>query len=202
MFVLTVDQIDSRRHEDRVEPTIRELSSRQAAVLAAGPERTAGDEFQLATRDAAAALEIALGLVRDDSWSVGLGLGDIDTPLGASVRALSGSAFVNARDAVTTAKKRPARFALVADDDRTTRRLDPLVRLVLALRERRTTEGWELADILEPEPDLTLTEAASRLGISPQAASQRAQTAGIRLDREAREAIAALLAEADARIGR
>jgi hypothetical protein len=200
MMVLTVDQIDSRHRVDRVDAAVRDLAARHARALAAAPERTAGDEFQLATRDAATALEIALGLVRAGEWSVGLGLGDLDTPLGPSVRALSGSAFVNAREAVTAAKKRPARFALVADDAGTTR-LDPLVRLLLFLRERRTDEGWELADLLEAEPELTLTDAGARLGISAQAASQRAQTAGIRLDREAREAITTLLADLDARIG-
>lgn len=200
MIVLTVDQIDSRHREDRVDPVLRALESRHGGALVAAPERTAGDEFQLATRDAGAALEIALGLVRAGEWSVGVGLGELDTPLGPSVRALSGSAFVNARDAVTAAKKRPARLALVADDEETTR-LDPLVRLLLALRERRTAEGWELADLLDAEPELTLTDAARRLDISTQAASQRAQTAGIRLDREARDALTSMLAAADARIG-
>ncbi len=200
MYVLTVDQIDSRHHADRVEAALASLARRHTGDLVAAPERTAGDEFQLATRKAGTALEIVLGLVRDGAWSVGLGVGEVETPLGPSVRALSGSAFVRAREAVTAAKKRPARFALVADPAGTAE-LDPLVRLVLFLRERRTPEGWELADVLEAEPELTLTDAAARLGISAQAASQRAQTAGIRLDREAREAITALLADLDARIG-
>lgn len=200
MIVLTVDQIDSRHDVDRVDIAVRDLVEQHANDFAAAPERTAGDEFQLATRDAAAALEIAFRLVRAGDWSVGLGVGDLDTPLGPSVRALSGSAFVRAREAVTAAKKRSARFALVADDAGTVQ-FDPLVRLVLFLRERRTDEGWELADLLEAEPELTLTDAGARLGISAQAASQRAQTAGIRLDREAREAITTLLADLDARIG-
>jgi len=200
MLVLTVDQIDSRHDVDRVDTAVRDLTEQHAHDLAAAPERTAGDEFQLATRDAAAALEITFRLVRAGEWSVGLGVGDLDTPLGPSVRALSGSAFVRAREAVTAAKKRSARFALVADVAGTAQ-LDPLVRLVLFLRERRTDEGWELADLLEAEPELTLTDAGARLGISAQAASQRAQTAGIRLDREAREAITTLLADLDARIG-
>jgi hypothetical protein len=200
MIVLTVDQIDSRHDVDRVDTAVRDLTEQHAHDLSAAPERTAGDEFQLATRDAAAALAITFRLVRTGDWSVGLGVGDLDTPLGPSVRALSGSAFVRAREAVTAAKKRSARFALVADVAGTAQ-LDPLVRLVLFLRERRTDEGWELADLLEAEPELTLTDAGARLGISAQAASQRAQTAGIRLDREAREAITTLLADLDARIG-
>lgn len=200
MFVLTVDQIDSRHRKDRVDAAVRELSARYGRRLVAPAERTAGDEFQLATRDPAAALEIALDLVRDGGWSVGVGVGGVATPAESSVRAMSGSAFVAARDAVTDAKKRQGRFALVADAPEGSR-LDPFVRLLLFVRERRTPEGWELADLLDADPDLTLTDAAERLGISVQAASQRAHTAGLRLDREAREAIIALLADVDARIG-
>lgn len=201
MYVLTIDQIDSRHRDDRVEPALRDLASRHGDRLVAGPERTAGDEFQLATADAATALAVVLELIRAGDWSVGLGLGD-GHPAGGSVRAMSGSAFVSARDAVTAAKKRPARFALAAETDPAAgARLDALVRLLLALRERRTDEGWELADLLDAEPELTLTDAADRLGISVQAASQRAQTAGLRLDRDARDALVDLLTAEDARIG-
>jgi hypothetical protein len=199
MFVLTVDQIDSRHRTDRVESTLRDLGARFAERLAAPPERTAGDEFQVATDDGPTALELALELVRAGDWSVGLGVGRARGSAGGSVRAMTGSAFVNARDAVTAAKKRPARFALVVDDGGPD--LDPLVRLLLALRERRTPEGWELADLLDAEPELTLTDAAARLGISVQAASQRAIVAGSRLDREARDALGAMLADEGERIG-
>jgi hypothetical protein len=200
MFVLTVDQIDSRHRDDRVDDAVTGLARRHASALLAGPERTAGDEFQLASRDAGAVLGIALELVRAEEWSVGLGIGQ-GAPPGASVRAMSGSAFVSAREAVTTAKKRPARFAVAAEDDpAAAARLDAFVRLLLAARERRTPEGWELADILDADDTLTLTDAAGRLGISVQAASQRALTAGWRLDRDAREALVDLLTAEDARI--
>jgi hypothetical protein len=200
VFVLTVDQIDSTHHADRVEPTVRDIESRFGEDLLAAPERTAGDEFQVATAVGAVGLELALRLVRADQWSVGLGVGDVRAPLGSSVRAMSGTAFVNAREAVTAAKKRSTRFALVADDP-VTARLDPLIRLLLTLRERRTPEGWELFDLLEHEPELTLTDAAGRLRISVQAASQRALTAGLRLDREARDALSAMLTDEGGRIG-
>ncbi|WP_395640889.1 DNA-binding protein [Pseudolysinimonas sp.] len=199
MFVLTVDQIDSRHRSDQVGPILARLESAFGDRLATAPERTAGDEFQVATDDGPAALEIALLLVRTGDWSVGLGVGDVRTPRGDSVRAMTGTAFVNAREAVTAAKKRPARFALVADAGAPD--LDPLIRLLLALRERRTPEGWELSDLLDVSPELTLTDAAARLGISVQAASQRALTAGSRLDREAREVLGSMLTIEGERIG-
>lgn len=198
MFVLTVDQIDSRHDADRVAAILPEVTAAFGDRLVSPPERTAGDEFQLATDDGPAALEIALSLVRAGDWSVGLGIGDARLPLGDSVRAMTGTAFLNAREAVTAAKKRPSRFALMSDPGGID--LDPLVRLLLALRERRTAEGWELFDLLDSAPELTLTEAAGRLGISVQAASQRALTAGSRLDREARDVLGSMLAGEGERI--
>ena len=202
MFVLTVDQVDSRHHDDRVAAAITEIESRFARRLVGGPERTAGDEFQLATAHGGAALEIALLLLRGDDWSVGLGVGDAALPLGPSVRAMSGSAFVNAREAVTAAKKRPTRFALAADPGAVTAQgLDPLIRLLITLRDRRTAEGWELFDLLEGDSPMTLTAAAAELGITVQAASQRALAAGLRLDREARDVLGSMLDNEGERIG-
>ena len=202
MFVLTIDQIDSRHHDDRVAAAVDQVASRFAPSLAGAPERTAGDEFQVATSLGSVALDIALLMVRAEEWSVGLGIGEVALPLGDSVRAMSGSAFVNAREAVTAAKRRPARFALVADPDAVTAQgLDPLIRLLITLRDRRTPEGWELFDLLEGDDALTLTTAAERLGITVQAASQRALTAGLRLDREARDALGSLLDAEGERIG-
>ncbi|MEO8528461.1 MAG: DNA-binding protein [Pseudolysinimonas sp.] len=199
MFVITSDQVDSQHHSDRVENAIREIEKGFGSALVGRPERTAGDEFQVATRAGEAALEIALLLVRAGDWSVGFGIGEVRSPLGDSVRAMTGTAFVNARDAVTAAKKRPARFALVADRGLdSVQALDPLIRLLLALRERRTAEGWELFDLTEAEQALTQAQIAKRLGISPQAASQRALTAGVKLDREARDVLSdALRAEGE-----
>jgi hypothetical protein len=194
VFVLTVDQVDSRHHDDQVAAAVRDLGRHFAPWLVGEPERTAGDEFQVATRHGAVALDIALRLLRAENWSVGLGVGTATLPLGESVRAMSGSAFVNARDAVTAAKKRPARFALVANSGAlAAQSLDPLIRLLVAMRDRRTPEGWELFDLVEGEPRLTLTAAAKRLGITVQAASQRALTAGLRLDREVRDSLGSML---------
>ena len=207
MFVLTIDQIDSRHHDDRVAGAVQTLEARFSPWLVGTPERTAGDEFQVATRRGAVALDIALRFARTEEWSIGLGVGDVTLPLGDSVRAMTGSAFVNARDAVTAAKKRPARFALVADPGAVTiQSLDPLIRLLITLRDRRTPEGWELFDLLEGdgpggEHPLTVTAAAKRLGITVQAASQRALAAGLRLDREARDSLGSMLDTEGERIG-
>jgi len=206
MFVLTIDQIDSRHHDDRVASAVHEVETRFSRWLVGAPERTAGDEFQVATRRGGVALDIALYFARTEEWSIGLGVGDVTLPLADSVRAMTGSAFVNAREAVTAAKKRPTRFALVADPGAVTAQsLDPLIRLLITLRDRRTPEGWELFDLVEGARGgslpLTLTAAAEQLGITVQAASQRALTAGLRLDREARESLGSMLDTEGEKIG-
>lgn len=207
MFALTIDQIDSRHHDDRVAGAVHDVEAQFSPWLVGAPERTAGDEFQVATMRGGVALDIALQFARTEAWSIGLGVGDVTLPLGDSVRAMTGSAFLNARDAVTAAKKRPARFALVADPKAVAAQsLDPLIRLLITLRDRRTPEGWELFDLLEGSGrsdglPLTLTAAAEHLGISVQAASQRALAAGLRLDREARDSLGSMLDTEGERIG-
>tara|TARA_R110000868_G_scaffold6370_1_gene36378 strand:- start:69948 stop:70592 length:645 start_codon:yes stop_codon:yes gene_type:complete len=197
MIVLTADQIDSRHQRDLAEPTLRRLDELIGTRLARPAERTAGDEIQLATTDADAALAALLALTRAEEWSVGIGIGTVRRPLPATTRAMSGSAFIHARDAVEAAKKRPTRFALRADPDvePAATELEPLLDLLLLLRARRTPEGWELAELLET--GITQRAAAEQLGISPQAASLRGQSAHLRVESAARAALTAMLARAE-----
>jgi hypothetical protein len=196
MFVLTVDQIDSRHQPDLVADELERLNT-LGARLVRPPDRTAGDELQFATDDADTALDQLLRLTRSGRWSVGVGVGGVREPRPASTREMSGTAFENAREAVDAAKKRATRLAIRIDAGRSpdTELVEPLVDLLVQLRDRRTAEGWELHDLLES--GLTQTAAAERLGITPQAASRRARAAQLRLDGAARLALARLLAAAD-----
>lgn len=195
MFVLTVDQIASRSAPDRAEATIDELNDRYRDRLLLAADRTAGDEFQLATDDAALALSIALDLIRDRGWSVGVGQGSARMPLPQTTRAATGEAFYAARDAVTRAKKAPLRFALEATERLRGADLEALVVLLLHLRERRTVGGWEVADLLAA--GATQTEAAERLGLTESSISRRVAVAGLRAEAAATAAIIRLLAELD-----
>ena len=161
------------------------------------PDRTAGDELQAITADASSALDILLELVRDGGWSVGLGVGAVRTPLPDATRAASGSALIRAREAVETAKRRSPAAVIAVDPDRfpDAATLQAVLDLLLHSRERRSTQGWELSDLVES--GLTQAEAAGRLGITPQAASKRALAAGTKLDRAGRSALVALLAASD-----
>jgi hypothetical protein len=191
MYVLTADQIDSRHHADAVGGALARLEDRYGTILPLPPERTAGDELQLVTASADVALSIVLDLTRVGDWSVGLGIGR--ATLGAHVRASTGDAFVAARRAVERAKKKPSRTAIDSEPPTTDAQdLDALLDLLLLTRGRRSDEGWELADLLDR--GLSQAAAAATLGISPQAASDRAQAAALKQDRAATEAIGRLLA--------
>jgi hypothetical protein len=196
MFAITADQVDSRNGRDHVEHGLQLVAGIGDDRLVLPPERTAGDELQLITEDPATALDIVLALARERDWSVGVGIGDIRDPLPDSVRAATGTALINAREAVEAAKRRPSRVAIVGDPDRTpdAAALQAMLDLLLHLRERRSDEGWELFDLLER--GLTQADAASRLQITPQAASKRAHAGGLKLDAAARAGLVSLLSAA------
>lgn len=193
MFAITADQIGSRRAADLADAQLAAVDALAAGKLVLPADRTAGDEIQAATEDAATALAIVLHLTRDGNWSVGLGIGDARTPLPDSTRAMTGSAFILARDAVIAAKKRTTRFALEVDAGRLPDSdiLEPLIDLLLHLRARRTPEGWEVADRLVD--GATQAQLAADLGITPQAVSLRVQNAQLHTETAAVAALVQLL---------
>jgi hypothetical protein len=196
MYVVTVDQVASRRSPDAVTAALAEITTALGAALLLPAERTAGDEFQLLLGDADATLRAVLTLTRADRWSVGCGVGSVREPLPTSIREATGDAFFGARTAVDRAKKRPTRFAIEAPSAvDAAARLEALIDLLLVTRGRRSPEGWELYDLLEA--GLTQAAAAAQLGISPQAASLRAQAADLKTEAAVTAALVTLLAALD-----
>jgi hypothetical protein len=197
VFVLTADQIGSRTSPDLVGEVSGDLRERFGADLVLGPDRTAGDEFEVVADRAAAALRITLHLLRLHTWSVGLGVGPVDAPLPTTAREGAGEAFMLAREAVDRAKRRPHRFALNGSEGGSLpgSHVEALVELLLAVRDRRSAEGWEVADLLEVEG--SQVAVAARLGVTPQAVSLRARVAGLREEQDALPALTALLAALD-----
>lgn len=181
VLVLTVDQRGSRTSADRV-PAV---SSLLAAVPTLRPfEQTVGDEIQ-GVLESPAALPLAVELLlRDDAWHIGIGVGDVETPLPSSTRSGRGAAFLAAREAVIAAKSSPWHLRVVGDSP-WARRLETTLWLWAAVLARRTSRGWEVADLAAE--GLAYDEIARRLAISPSAVSQRAAAAGIVESRRARE---------------
>lgn len=190
VVVLTVDQDGSREGTDQVPVALETLS----AVATRLPfERTVGDEFQGVLDDPAALVAALEQLLRAGAWNVGIGIGEIETPLPDTARAGRGPAYLAARDAVTAAKTSPwhVRALSVGDPDDgrgdRVRALESAVWLWAALLGRRTPRGWEVADLVDQ--GLTYDQTASRLGITQSAVSQRAAAAGIAEGRRARELV-------------
>ena len=195
MFVLTIDQVDSRETPDAVSSVLDELNGDPRHALPLPAERTAGDEFQLMTMAAETVLDIVLHLGRSERWSIGCGVGPVRSPLPSSIRAAAGDAFVFARTAVDRAKRKPTRFA-VEGESTDAADAESLIDLLLILRSRRTAEGWELYDLVNS--GLTQADAAERLGITPQAASARAQAADLKAEFAVTAALGRVLDKLDA----
>ncbi|SDQ46433.1 hypothetical protein [Quadrisphaera sp. DSM 44207] len=196
MFVLTVDQRNSRAEPDRVEELLEQLAG--APGLVRPFERTAGDEVQGVLDDPAAVVDLALRLVRTGRWSVGVGAGAVREPLPASTRAGAGPAFEHARDAVERAKTSTPHVAVSGDDPASAAHAEAVLRLLGEVVQRRTDAGWEVVDLLQG--GATQTDVAARLGITKQAVSQRAHAGGWPHERDVRPVAAALLDRAqDAR---
>jgi hypothetical protein len=196
MLVLTIDQRASRRQADRIEELLAWLGTRPEGLrLVRGFERTAGDEIQGLLDNPDDVVTLALALVRDGSWYVGVGLGKVRTPIPASVRAATGPAFVNARSAVDRAKAAAARLGVIGPDPDTTEDAQALLALLGAVVHRRSRQGWEVVDLMADGH--SQKDVAQRLRISPQAVSQRLRAALWNEERRVRPIASRLLAEAD-----
>jgi len=187
--VLTIDQRGSSREAatDRVEEM---LAAWPGLAMLRRFERTAGDEFQGVLDDPVTVATVVERLLREDSWNIGIGAGEVEEPLPESTRAGRGPAYLHARKAVTSAKSAPWRLR-VAGDDPAARALETTLWLWAHVLHRRTPRGWEVADLVDD--GATYEEVARRLGVTQSAISQRAQAAGIVEGRRARELVAELV---------
>jgi hypothetical protein len=183
VVVLTVDQDGSRSGSDQVPAALASLADVPARLAF---ERTVGDEFQGVLDEPAAVVSTLEALLRSGEWNIGIGVGPVETPLPDQARAGRGPAYLSAREAVTRAKSSPWHVRAVGEGA-LVRALESAIWLWAALLARRTPRGWEVADLVDQ--GLTYEEAASRIGISQSAVSQRAAAAGIAEGRRARELV-------------
>ncbi|WP_299951743.1 hypothetical protein [uncultured Modestobacter sp.] len=167
-FVLTVDQRASRVGEDQVP---RALAALVDVPVLLGFERTAGDEFQGVVTESVVVVDVVRQLVRDGSWSIGVGAGPVHEPLPASTRAASGPAFLAARAAVVAAKKRSVRVAVRGAAPEAAADAQAVLAALAVLVSRRSVQAWEAVDLVEAGK--TQAQAAAELGISRQAVGQR-----------------------------
>jgi hypothetical protein len=177
VFVLTVDQRDSRIGVDLVPGLLSSLNRRpRRAGLLRKFERTAGDEVQGVLSDAHTTIDVILELIRADQWNIGLGIGEVNEPLPRSTRAGSGPVFLHAREAVNRSKSSPHHVNVMGEDPHAAEQVESVLWLIASVLRRRTERGWEVADLLAE--GLTRREIGVKLGISQSAVTQRTQAAG------------------------
>lgn len=194
---MTADQRGSRKRPDAVPATLAALDAAHGDDLVLAFERTAGDEVQGLVSDADLVVGIVADLVRRGGWSIGVGVGDVETPLPDSVRAGRGAAFVHARDAVERAKQYPTATAVTADDPKSAERAETALWLLVGLLQRRSDAGWEATDAMGDVD--RQADAAAKLGITPQAMSRRLRVAGWAEEKRGRRLAAWVLEQGEVR---
>jgi hypothetical protein len=185
---MTVDQKRSSSEGDAV-PEALELLAAEPTIRPF--ERTAGDEIQGLLDDPDAVLSVAMALARTQRWSIGIGIGDVETPLAESVRANRGVAFVAARAAVERAKSSPVHVAI---EGKGATHAETALLLLLNLVARRSEAGWQAIDAMATSS--TQVAAAATLGISAQAMNRRLRVAGYAEEQRGRQLVVHLLREA------
>lgn len=199
MFVVTADQRGSTGHPDLVAALLEEFPQWSVQVgdaVVLPMERTVGDEVQTLLATAEAAVDLALWLCRSGDWSIGIGAGAVEEPLGVTARASTGPAFLHARHAVERAKARtePVPMVVRGEAEPSATHATAIMQLLASVLGRRSAAGWEVADLVRAGHNRQAVAGA--LSISEQAVSQRARTAMLEEESRARPVAAALVAAA------
>ena len=184
-MVLTVDQHGSRTRPDQVPAALAALAAVPARLAF---ERTVGDEFQGVLDDPAAlaaALEPLLRAERVEHRDRRR-RGRDAAPRPGARRARTGVPRAPARRSPPPSPA-PGACGPSATTDGGRARSSRRSGCGPRCSARRTDRGWEVADLVDQ--GLTYDEAASRLGITQSAVSQRAAAAGIAEGRRARELV-------------
>ena len=169
--VILVDQKRSRLSPDLVNTWLDDLHNDSSLHFLLPPERTAGDETQALTSDARTLTHVALLALQSSRWWLGVGIGEVETPLPATVRASRGEAFMLARQALELAKKRRAVGLRVLAQFGDATDFESALRLMRVLYERRTPRAQLIADL--HVAGLSTVEIGRKLGVSQQASAKQ-----------------------------
>lgn len=180
--------------QERLDELLAELNREFEASLLARLTITLGDEFQGVLSDPGVLPDLtwrlAVGLPEMRIWT-GVGRGAIETELRNEAVGMDGPAFHRAREALDEAKtsrRHGGVYEGFGDDDPV---LGGLARLVDRLRADLTDAQVEAVDLARR--GMTQRDVAERLGVTPQAVSQRLAAAGWEALREGEEALEILL---------
>lgn len=184
MFVVTIDQENSRKVGDRVPHLLAEFDNYLTELWEPRVKfsRSVGDEVQGVLDNALSVLAVLRIAMRSGGWYVGIGIGSVNHPLPQRSADGYGHAFVHARAAVEDAKTNRG-LVPVSVNAGHINASDPqaLLRLLAVIFESRSAKGWEAVDLVA-HPDGTAQgrtqgEAAAILGVTKQALSARIKAA-------------------------
>lgn len=166
MFVMTVDQRNSRTSEDLI-PQLEESTSLSSPLRAF--QRTAGDEAQAVFDSPQNLLKTAQILARQGNWHIGIGSGSINQPLPMETRAGSGQAYIKARTAVDRAKKSPGHIAFEGTSPYAAL-IEASLQLIMGLEEERNPTWQAIGELYDQ--GLSQQAIAERLGTYQPAVSR------------------------------
>jgi len=197
LAVLTIDQRNSRRALiNRAQEWATDLNRRFGDELVLPFDVTLGDEIQGVTATPNAIVEILLEGVREKAWWMGIGIGQVESPLSRTSARSRGSAFYNARSAVEAAKRTRHGFVVRTEIDRLSSDVQAVLELLAFLIRRRGREParWQAVELARA--GRSTVEIGRALGITQQAASKRLLNAGFYEEVKGRELAESLLGEA------
>jgi hypothetical protein len=171
MYVLTINQRDSREVGDLVPELTKALRHLPAAI---GFQRSVGDEAIGVVEDAKTAIDAALIALRNRRWHVGIGVGEIHQPLPEEIGQAEGFGLVYARRAVDRARKTGERVPLAVEgpDAEVAAEAEAVLRLIGQIVATRTEAEWKVLDLLTPGARGQQKLIAEVLGITTQAVSK------------------------------
>lgn len=207
MFVLTLNQRDTPDAGDRVDALLRTLRDAEPAVpgLRTAPlpfARSVGDEAIGVVEDPHTAVDVALRVLRERRWNVGIGVGSVtcadgsaSLPASGDVNDAGGPGLAAARRAVEAAALSTARIPLAVRglDAEAAAEAEAVLKLVGQLVWTRTAAEWAVLDLLVPGVRGQQRPAAEALGITVQAVSQAVQRSFWNEEHACRPAAARLL---------
>ena len=221
---MTIDQRGSTGGQDLV-PSFLDQVARLGLPSGEQPvfERSVGDEVQGVVRDSSSVVEIALHALRSGRWYVGIGVGTVLLPPGASPREGTGTAFVAARKAVESAKGAGSQVPLsvvpgimagtggntpAGKGVQACANAEAVLRLLGRIIQDRTEAQWRVVDALRrlgpdgqgPGRHGSQKQVAFELGISEQSVSRTVLRSGWQEEWAARPAASMLLGFADSEV--
>ncbi|WP_026536398.1 hypothetical protein [Arthrobacter sp. H14] len=198
MYVVTMDQRNSRDVGDMVPQLVRQLRHIPAVIEF---QRSVSDEVQGVTIDAADAITAALSALRGGSWSVGIGVGRVDDPLPERIVEASGYGMVYSRRAAERALKIHDQVPLAVEglERDLAAESEAVLRLLGRIVAVRSQSEWNVVDLMIPGVRGQQKAVAAELGITPQAVSKAVVRSLWQEEWAARPAAARLLGLLDSR---